>query len=38
MIKIKEEGMPLLPDRITPELKDFLSKCFEINPSRRISA
>jgi serine/threonine protein kinase len=30
--------MPPFPESLTPELKDFLSKCFEKDPFRRIDA
>ncbi|CDW87458.1 protein serine threonine kinase [Stylonychia lemnae] len=38
MVKIVQEGMPALPESITDELKDFLNKCFEKDPYRRIDA
>jgi serine/threonine protein kinase len=30
--------MPPLPEGISPELKDFLAKCFEKDPFKRIDA
>jgi len=38
MIKIVQEGMQPLPDNVSGELKDFLNKCFEKDPYRRIDA
>jgi serine/threonine protein kinase len=37
MIKIVNESMPL-PDDVSPELKDFLSKCFTKDPAHRPDA
>ncbi len=38
MIRIAQEGIPPFPDSVSPELKDFLHKCFEKDPYRRIDA
>lgn len=38
MIKIVQEGMPPLPDSISEELKDFLQRCFEKDPYKRVDA
>ena len=38
MIKIVQEAMPPLPESISDELKDFLVKCFEKDPYKRIDA
>ena len=38
MIKIVQEGIPAPPESFSEELKDFLSKCFEKDPDRRLNA
>ena len=38
MIKIVQEPTPPLPDSITDDLRDFLSRCFEKDPFKRIDA
>lgn len=38
MIKIAQEGIPPLPEWFSEELRDFLGKCFEKDPYRRIDA
>ena len=38
MIKISQEPMPPLPEGLSDELRDFLTKCFQKDPSKRISA
>jgi len=37
MIKIVQEPMPM-PENISEDLKDFLSRCFEKDPFKRIDA
>lgn len=37
MIKIVQEAIPL-PESISEELKDFLMRCFEKDPYKRINA
>jgi hypothetical protein len=37
MIKIVQEAIPL-PDTISDELRDFLTKCFEKDSFKRIDA
>ncbi len=38
MIKIVYEKNPPIPEHFSPELKDFLSYCFEKDPEKRIDA
>lgn len=38
MYKIVNEGIPPLPDDISPELKDFLNNCFIRDPKKRKTA
>jgi serine/threonine protein kinase len=38
MIKIVQEDLPPFPDMISDELKDFLTKCFQKDPYKRIDA
>ncbi|KAJ7281494.1 Pkinase-domain-containing protein [Mycena rebaudengoi] len=38
MFRIVEDDMPPLPEGCTPLLEDFLSKCFNKNPTKRPSA
>ncbi len=38
MLKIACEGIPPLPEDISPELKDFLGFCFVRDPSKRKTA
>ena len=38
MLKIAKEGMPPLPEELSPELKDFLDHCFARDPAKRKTA
>lgn len=38
MLKIAHEGLPPLPEEISPELKDFLGHCFAKDPVKRKTA
>lgn len=38
MLKIVQEPMPPFPESVSDELRDFLNKCFEKDPFKRIDA
>ncbi|KAJ5071692.1 mtk1/mekk4 [Anaeramoeba ignava] len=38
LYRIVQDDMPPLPDGISPELKDFLTQCFQKDPFLRVSA
>ena len=38
MLKIVQEPMPPFPDSVSDELRDFLNRCFEKDPYKRIDA